>query len=96
MLNIFFVCSVNSVVNDTSISLKPIGQVSAVFFDMTGNLPDFGHNLFNIQLKNFTILYLDTTVHHDIAYVRTFGCVDDMGFWMVDRHQVRGLGIDDN
>jgi len=69
ILRIFSVCSVNSVLNDTLINLKPIGQVSAAVFDMTGNLPDVSHNLFNIQLKNLTILYQDTTVHHDIAHV---------------------------
>ena len=96
MLNIFSVCSVNSVVNDTLINLKPLGQVSVAFFDMTGNRPDPGHNFLNIQAENVSIFNKDATIHDHIAHVRTFGRIDDMGFGVVDGHQMRSAGVDDD
>ena len=78
MLSILSVCSVDSVVNDTLINLKSIGQVSPVFFDMICNLPDLGHNLFNIQVENISISNPDTSIHHDVAHVRALGRIDDM------------------
>ena len=44
-------------------------QQAALPFDITGDLPNLGHNLFNIQVENISVADQDTSIHHDIAHV---------------------------